>query len=247
MKRSFMLFPLVALFIAVCRFISWFHLRFSRLFLGKPLKCVSDSKQSSSRFPSLLASSLMIIKEEKNKNNNLRFSKRNNPESEIKVDPSLSLERRTLFLFLWLTWKENRGASLSLALLASLAQYRQTSNDWLPVICVFREAARALFLCVWMCSTVNEVVWVFGRKGGKFQVQPLDGGATPDSKPPSLDEEEEIYNCIYRLSRRTQTRQDMFSVAKFKYKTTLCFDICKEVSLDSLGFWLPIFLPVRLM
>lgn len=64
MKRSFMLFPLVALFIAVWRFISWFHLRFRRLFLGKPLKCVSDSKQSFSRFLSLapVASSLMIKK-----------------------------------------------------------------------------------------------------------------------------------------------------------------------------------------
>lgn len=64
MKRSFMLFPLVALFIAVWRFISWFHLRFHRLFLGKPLKCVSDSKQSFSRFLSLapVASSLMIKK-----------------------------------------------------------------------------------------------------------------------------------------------------------------------------------------
>lgn len=64
MKRSFMLFPLVALFIAVWRFISWFHLRFRRLFLGKPLKCVSDSKQSFSRFLSLapVASSLMMKK-----------------------------------------------------------------------------------------------------------------------------------------------------------------------------------------
>lgn len=101
-----------------------------------------------------------------------------------------------LFLFRWLTWKENRGASLSLALLASLAQYRRTSNDCLPVICVSREAARALFLC----STVNEVVWVFGRKDGRFQVQPLDGGATPDSKPPSLDDEEENHNCTHNES-----------------------------------------------
>lgn len=82
---------------------------------------------------------------------------------------------------------------MSLALLASLAQYRRTSNDCLPVICVSREAARALFLC----STVNEVVWVFGRKDGRFQVQPLDGGATPDSKPPSLDDEEENHNCTH--------------------------------------------------
>lgn len=65
MKRSFMLFPLVALFIAVWRFISWFHLRFRRLFLGKPLKCVSDSKQSPSRFLSPLAFSLMIKKKQK--------------------------------------------------------------------------------------------------------------------------------------------------------------------------------------
>lgn len=64
MKRSFMLFPLVALFIAVWRFISWFHLRFHRLVLGKPLKCVSDSKQSFSCFLSVatVASSLMIKK-----------------------------------------------------------------------------------------------------------------------------------------------------------------------------------------
>lgn len=61
MKRSFMLFPLVALFIAVWCFISWFHLRFRRLFLGKPLKCVSDSKQSFFVFLSLapVASSIM--------------------------------------------------------------------------------------------------------------------------------------------------------------------------------------------
>lgn len=59
MKRSFMLFPLVALFIAVWRFISWFHLRFRRLFLGKPLKCVSDSKQSFSPL-SLTCSSRLL-------------------------------------------------------------------------------------------------------------------------------------------------------------------------------------------
>lgn len=95
---------------------------------------------------------LLWKQKKEKKNNNLRFSKRNNPESEIKVDPTLSLGRRMLFLFRWLTWKENRGASLSLALLASLAQYRRTSNDWLTVICVSREAARALFLRVplWM-------------------------------------------------------------------------------------------------
>lgn len=67
MKRSFMLFPLVALFIAVCRFISWFHLRFCRLFWGKPLKCVSDSKQSSSRFPAQLASSPCEYKRKRRK------------------------------------------------------------------------------------------------------------------------------------------------------------------------------------
>ena len=85
MKRSFMLFPLVALFIAVRRFISWFHLRFRRLFLGKPLKCVSDSKQSFSRFLSLapVASSLMIKK-------NPSFSKRIELPSEAKIHSILS-------------------------------------------------------------------------------------------------------------------------------------------------------------
>lgn len=148
MKRSFMLFPLVALFIAVWRFISWFHLRFRRLFLGKPLKCVSDSKQSSSCFLSPLAFSLM-----KKKKINPRFSKWNETHCEAKIYPALSLGRGMLFLFLWLTWKENRGFSLSLALLASLVQYGWTSNEWLPVICVTIEATWALFmLCValWM-------------------------------------------------------------------------------------------------
>lgn len=88
MKRSFMLFPLVALFIAVCGFISWFHLRFCRLFLGKPLKCVSDSKQSSSRFPALLASSLMKTKEEEKeegkKSNNLRFQSETTQNLKLK-------------------------------------------------------------------------------------------------------------------------------------------------------------------
>lgn len=66
MKRSFMLFPLVALFIAVWRFISWFHLRFRRLLLGKPLKCVSDSKQSF--FPlSLACSSRLLCHDKKTK------------------------------------------------------------------------------------------------------------------------------------------------------------------------------------
>lgn len=85
MKRSFMLFPLVALFIAVWRFISWFHLRFRRLFLGKPLKYVSDSKQSFSHFFSLapVASSLMI-------NPPLDFSKWIEPPSEVKIHSILS-------------------------------------------------------------------------------------------------------------------------------------------------------------
>lgn len=69
-----MLFPLVALFITMWRFISWFHLRFRRLFFGggKPLKCVSDSKQSLSRFLSLapVAASLAI---KKKKRENLDF------------------------------------------------------------------------------------------------------------------------------------------------------------------------------
>lgn len=65
MKRSFMLFPLVALFIAVWRFISWFHLRFCRLLLGKPLKCVSDSKQSF--FPLSLACSSRLLSQDKKK------------------------------------------------------------------------------------------------------------------------------------------------------------------------------------
>ena len=88
MKRSFMLFPLVALFIAAWRFISWFHLRFHRLVLGKPLKCVSDSKQSFSCFLSIapVASSLLIKKKKKNP----RFSKRAEQPSEAKNHSVLS-------------------------------------------------------------------------------------------------------------------------------------------------------------
>lgn len=101
MKRSFMLFPLVALFIAVWRFISWFHLRFRRLLLGKPLKCVSDSKQSFSRILSLVpvASSLMIKKKK-------RFSKRTELPSEAKIYSILSLGKEMLFLFHG--WHERR-------------------------------------------------------------------------------------------------------------------------------------------
>lgn len=85
MKRSFMLFPLVALFIAVCRFISWFHLRFCRLFWGKPLKCVSDSKQSSSRFPAQLASSPYENKRKRRKKTNkLRFQSETTQNLKLK-------------------------------------------------------------------------------------------------------------------------------------------------------------------
>lgn len=128
-------------------------------------------------FPALPASTLMITKE--GKKNILRFSKRNNPESEIKVDPTLSLGRRTLFLLRWLTWKENRGSSLSLALLASLVQYRWTSNDLLPVICFSREAERALFFflpCECVAPWISLGFFSFGREDAGFQRQPLDGG-----------------------------------------------------------------------
>lgn len=90
---------------------------------------------------------------DKKKKKNLRFSKWNETHCEAKIYPALSLGRGMLFLFLWLTWKENRGFSLSLTLLASLVQYGWTSNDWLPVICVTIEATWAIFmLCValWM-------------------------------------------------------------------------------------------------
>lgn len=63
-----------------------FHLRFRRLFLGKPLKCVSDSKQSSSYFLSPLAFSLKI----KNKQNKTQFSKWTEPPSEATIHPILS-------------------------------------------------------------------------------------------------------------------------------------------------------------
>lgn len=98
-------------------------------------------------------------------------------------------------------------------------------------------------------------------KDGRFQVQPLDGGATPDSKPPSLEDEEENYNCTHNeilhlldtywqcfwdgLKQDTPCFLLQVLVAKFKYNTTSCFDIGKEVSLDSLVFWLPTFLSSR--
>lgn len=101
-------------------------------------------------FPLSLSTCLLSYDKKKK---NLRFSKWNETHCEAKIYPALSLGREMLFLFLWLTWKENREFSLSLALLASLVQYGWTSNDWLPVICVTIEATWALFmLCValWM-------------------------------------------------------------------------------------------------
>lgn len=142
MKRSFMLFPLVALFIALWRIISWFHLRFRRLFLGKPLKCVSDSKQSFSRFLPLapVAASLMIKKKKKHFQSELSCALwRQNPFNTV-------LRKEDVVLVSWLTWKENRGSSLSLAVLASLAQYGWTSNNCLGVICLTTEVKQVLFM-----------------------------------------------------------------------------------------------------
>lgn len=116
MKRSFMLFPLVALFIAVWRFISWFHLRFHRLVLGKPLKCVSDSKQSFSCFLSVatVASSLMI-KKKKDFQSELSSSLKPKPiqccPKEERCCPCCMSDM-----------KEEHSILLSLALLASLVQ-----------------------------------------------------------------------------------------------------------------------------
>lgn len=104
-------------------------------------------------FPLSLCTCLLSYDKKKKQKKPLRFSKWNETHCEAKIHPALSLGRGMLFLFLWLTWKENRGFSLSLALLASLVQYGWTSNDWLPVICVTVEATWALFmLCValWM-------------------------------------------------------------------------------------------------
>lgn len=150
MKRSFMLFPLVALFIAVWRFISWFHLRFRRLFLGKPLKCVSDSKQSSSRFLSRFLSLFKV-----------------NWATTWSQNPSNTVLRKGSVLVSWLTWKENRGSSLSLALLASLVQYGWTSNDLLGVICVTIEATWVLFNV--LCCIANEVSG-FLKSADMFQI-----------------------------------------------------------------------------
>lgn len=55
------------------------------------------------------------------------------------------LRKGDVVLVPWLTWKENRGSFLSLALLASLVLYGWTSNDWLGVICVTIEATWTLF------------------------------------------------------------------------------------------------------
>lgn len=176
MKRSFMLFPLVALFIAVWRFISWFHLRFRRLFLGKPLKCVSDSKQSFSRFLSLapVAFPLMINPPPKIFKVNWATSCSQNPFNTV-------LRKGDVVLVPWLTWKENRGSFLSLALLASLVLYGWTSNDWLGVICVTIEATWTLFYVVCWRLLHSEWGGFLLKRADVFRIRPLDGGATPDS------------------------------------------------------------------
>lgn len=137
-------------------------------------------------FPLSLSTCLLSYDKKKN----LRFSKWNETHCEAKIYPALSLGRGMLFLFLWLTWKENRGFSLSLALLASLVQYGWTSNDWLPVICVTIGATRGFYA---LCCAVNEVGQL-SRGRTVFQIQPLDGGATPDSKQDLLGDDEENYN-----------------------------------------------------
>lgn len=154
---------------------------FAGCFLGKPLKCVSDSKQSFSRFFALapVASSLMV-------NPPLHplhpwIFKANWATLWSQNPFNTVLRKGDVVLVSWLTWKENRGSSLSLALLASLAQYGWTSNDWLGVICVAIEATWVLlYVLHWRL-----LHWEWGGRVLKtadvFRIQPLDGGATPGS------------------------------------------------------------------
>lgn len=102
-------------------------------------------------------------------------------------------EESDVVLVSWLTWKENRGSSLSLALLASLAQYGWTSNDWLGVICVTIEATWVLFYV--LCWRLLHCGWVL-KKSDMLQIQPLDGGATPDSKWDWLEVERNYWNIL---------------------------------------------------
>lgn len=160
MKRSFMLFPLVALFIAVWRFISWFHLRFRRLFLGEAfemcfwLQTILISLSLTTRFLFHDRKKASIFKV----NGATLWSQ--NPSDTV-------LRNGNVVLVAWLTWKENRGSFLSLALLASLAQYGWTSNDWLGVICVTIEATWVLFYV--LCYIANEMGG-FGKRPDRFQV-----------------------------------------------------------------------------
>lgn len=133
MKRSFMLFPLVALFITVWRFISWFHLRFFSLVLGKPLKCVSDSKQSFACFLSLspVTASLMCIKKKKK-------DFQSGWATLWSQDPfSTVLRNRDVVIVSWLTWKKRRSSFFVISLISIIS----------PVWMNFRWLAGSYLCC----------------------------------------------------------------------------------------------------
>lgn len=140
MKRSFMLFPLVALFIAVWCFISRFHLRFCRLFLGEAFEMCFWLQTI--LFPFSLNCSSRLLSHDNKKKKTLDFQSELSYPLKPKSIQYCPKEGRCCS---WLTWKKNRGPSLSLALLASLVEYGWTSNDWLGVICVTAEATWVLF------------------------------------------------------------------------------------------------------
>lgn len=115
-------------------FAGWF-------FGGKPLKTCSWLQTIRSPL-SCSARFLFYKNKRRKKKNNPRFQSRT---QNVKLKSSERPPKEGESCFCSAGWHERRtdaNKAVSLALLASLARYRWTSNDWLPVICVSREATQ---------------------------------------------------------------------------------------------------------
>lgn len=138
-----------------------------------------------------------------------------NPSSAV-------LRRGSDVLVWWLTWKKNTDSSLSLALLASLAQYRWTSNDLPGVICVTIEATWVLFNVLrWIVDEVGEV-WTKMM----FAFWPLDGAKTPRPKHKYLEVENlkywEIREIWGRSKHRSSKQHQITHLKMFYHLFTRC-------------------------
>lgn len=119
MKRSFMLFPLVALFIAVWRFINWFHLRFRRVLFGKAFEMWFWLQTILFPLSHLLYSRLLLCDKKKKKKSQDFQSGLSYP---LKPNAFNSVLRKgDVVLVLWLTWKEEQRISFVISLISIIS------------------------------------------------------------------------------------------------------------------------------